>query len=92
VDLKVIPQQWRNEYLGLLSGYVDMMSINSIEVRRCQVVLQNIMLQGDSKVSCTLPYRVPHYLKEVVIKYIDKLLVAGNICRWPRGNPVTNWR
>ena len=79
VDFSAIPLEHRSAYLALLTEFLDIFSVNPDDVGHCTVIKQKITLKDPNKVACTPAYRLPHHLKEIAIKYVDKLLAAGII-------------
>ena len=79
VDLNGVPVRHHEDYLQLLNEFSDVFSLDPDDVGHCNIIKQRITLKDPNKVSCTPPYRIPHHLKEVVLKYVDKLLAAGII-------------
>jgi hypothetical protein len=79
VDLTKIPPQYREKYFTLLQEFSDVFSVNPEDVGRCSIIKHDIRLKNPNNIINIPPYRVPHNLKEVVFKYVDRLLTAGVI-------------
>ena len=79
VNLSQLPPELRGQYLRLLNDYSDVFSRHPLDLGRASVVKQRIILKDPGQVACAPPHRVPHHLKEVVLKYVDALLEAGVI-------------
>lgn len=69
-----VPGKYYSSYANLLKQYVDVFSVDTNDVGRCDVIKQKIVLSDNNKVCSTPPYRLPHNLLSVAHAYVRKLL------------------
>ena len=89
------PQQkqldWRQlqELKKLVVSYADIFSLHHFDIGLTDVVMHCIKT-GTASPVCKQPYHVPHYYKQLLSGYVDKMLKAGVIrpSHTPYASPV----